>query len=538
MKQEVTMKTFRVLVTEHLADAGIKLLKEQDDIELTYEPELFRRFDEILRIIPEYDALITRSGTPVTRELLEKAERLKVVGRAGVGVDNIDLDTASRKGILVVNAPTGNTLAATEHTMGMMICAARMIPYAHKSLKEERKWERKRFMGVELAGKTLGIIGFGRIGSRVGVRAKAFDMKVIAYDPYIRREKAERLGVELVDDLDELLRRSDIITIHTPLTEETRNMITRREIEKMKDGVIILNIARGGIVNEKDLYDALVSGKVRSAGVDVFSVEPAVNNLLLNAPNIVVTPHIGANTFESQTNVAVIIANQVLSALRGEEVEFAVNAPYEDTTALRVLRPYMELAEKLGLFAVQVACSRAKEIVLEFRGDIAEDLKPLTTAFLKGFLRKVVDIPVNLINAPFLAKEKGISIVEVRRPEGINFKKLIKVICMSEGGEFTVSGTVMDGKFPKIVEINGFLFDLTPGGRFLLIRNFDVPGVIGKLGSILGRYNVNIAGFQLGRTEKGKEAKGVILVDDEVPPSAIDEIRAVPEVLEVKQVTL
>jgi D-3-phosphoglycerate dehydrogenase len=538
VKQEVTMKTFRVLVTEHLADAGIKLLKEQDDIELTYEPELFRRFDEILRIIPEYDALITRSGTPVTRELLEKAERLKVVGRAGVGVDNIDLDTASRKGILVVNAPTGNTLAATEHTMGMMICAARMIPYAHKSLKEERKWERKRFMGVELAGKTLGIIGFGRIGSRVGVRAKAFDMKVIAYDPYIRREKAERLGVELVDDLDELLRRSDIITIHTPLTEETRNMITRREIEKMKDGVIILNIARGGIVNEKDLYDALVSGKVRSAGVDVFSVEPAVNNLLLNAPNIVVTPHIGANTFESQTNVAVIIANQVLSALRGEEVEFAVNAPYEDTTALRVLRPYMELAEKLGLFAVQVACSRAKEIVLEFRGDIAEDLKPLTTAFLKGFLRKVVDIPVNLINAPFLAKEKGISIVEVRRPEGINFKKLIKVSCMSGDGEFTVSGTVMDGKFPKIVEINGFLFDLTPGGRFLLGKDFDVPGVIGKLGSILGRYNVNIAGFQLGRMEKGKEAKGVILVDDEVPQSAIEEIREIPEVLEVKQVIL
>ncbi|MEO2083409.1 MAG: phosphoglycerate dehydrogenase [Desulfurobacteriaceae bacterium] len=533
------MEKFKVLITEHIAEPGIELLKKQPDVELTYDPELFRDFNKILEIIPRYDALITRSGTPVTEELLERGKRLKVVGRAGVGVDNIDLDAASRRGILVVNAPTGNTLAATEHTMGMMIAAARLIPYAHKSLKEERKWERKRFMGVELAGKTLGIIGFGRIGSRVGIRAKAFDMKVIAYDPYIKREKAEKLGVELVDELDELLRRSDIITVHTPLTEETRNMITKKEIEKMKDGVILLNIARGGIINERDLYEALVSGKVRAAAVDVFSKEPTTDNILLDAPNIVVTPHIGANTFESQTNVAVIIANQVLAALRGEEVEFAVNAPCEDTAAAKVLKPFMDLAEKLGLFAVQVACSRSKEIVIEYRGDLGEDVKPLTTAFLKGFLQKIVDIPVNLINAPFLAKEKGISVVEVRRPEGINFKKLIRITCKGEKGEeFSLAGTVMDDKFPKIVEINNFLFDLTPQGKLLLIRNFDVPGVIGKLGSILGKYSVNIAGFQLGRTEKGKEAKGVILVDDDVPPEALREIREIPEILEVKQVNL
>ncbi len=529
---------YKVLVTEHIAEAGIELLRNQPDVELTYDPELFRNFDKILEIIPEYDAIITRSGTPVNKELLEKAKKLKVVGRAGVGVDNIDLDEASRRGILVVNAPTGNTLAATEHTMGMMISAARLIPYAHKSLKEERRWDRKKFMGVELAGKTLGIIGFGRIGSRVGIRAKAFDMKVIAYDPYIKREKAEKLGVELVDDLDELLRRSDIITVHTPLTDETRNMITKKEIEKMKDGVILLNIARGGIINENDLYEALVSGKVRAAAVDVFTKEPATDNILLDAPNIIVTPHIGANTFESQTNVAVIIANQVLAALRGDEVEFAVNAPYEDTAAAKVLKPFMELAEKLGLFAVQVACSRSKEIVLEYRGDLGEDLKPLTTAFLKGFLEKIVDIPVNLINAPFLAKEKGISIVEVRRPEGINFKKLMRVTCKSDAGEFTIAGTVMDEQFPKIVEINGFLFDLTPEGKLLLIKNFDVPGVIGKLGSILGKYNVNIAGFQLGRVERGKEAKGVILVDNDVPPEAISEIKDIPEILEVKQINL
>jgi len=533
------MEKFKILITEHIAEPGIELLKKQPDVEVTYEPELFRDFNKILEIIPEYHALITRSGTPVTEELLERAKNLKVVGRAGVGVDNIDLDAASRRGILVVNAPTGNTLAATEHTMGMMIAAARLIPYAHKSLKEERKWERKKFMGVELAGKTLGIIGFGRIGSRVGIRAKAFDMKVIAYDPYIKREKAERLGVELVDELDELLRRSDIITVHTPLTEETRNMITKKEIEKMKDGVIILNIARGGIINEEDLYEALVSGKVRAAAVDVFSKEPTTDNILFNAPNIVVTPHIGANTFESQTNVAVIIANQVLAALRGEEVEFAVNAPYEDTAAAKVLKPFMELAEKLGLFAVQVACSRAKEIVLEFRGDLGEDIKPLTTAFLKGFLEKVVDIPVNLINAPFLAKEKGLKIVEVRRPEGINFKKLIRMVCRGENGEeFSLAGTVMDDKFPKIVEINGFLFDLKPEGKLLLIKNYDVPGVIGKLGSILGKYRVNIAGFQLGRKEKGKEAKGVILIDDDVPQEAIEEIKEIPEIMEVKQVNL
>ncbi|WP_456456161.1 phosphoglycerate dehydrogenase [Thermovibrio sp.] len=533
------MGKFKVLITEHIAEAGVELLRKQPDVEITYEPELFRDFKKILEIIPQYHALITRSGTPVNEELLSRAEKLKVVGRAGVGVDNIDLDAASRRGILVVNAPTGNTLAATEHTMGMMIAAARLIPYAHKSLKEERLWERKKFMGVELAGKTLGIIGFGRIGSRVGIRAKAFDMKVIAYDPYIKREKAEKLGVELVDELEELLKRSDIITVHTPLTEETRNMITKKEIEKMKDGVILLNIARGGIINEKDLYEALVSGKVRAAAVDVFTKEPATDNILLNAPNIVVTPHIGANTFESQTNVAVIIANQVLAALRGKEVEFAVNAPYEDTTAAKALKPFMELAEKLGLFAVQVACSRSKEIELEFRGDLGEELKPLTTAFLKGFLQKVVDIPVNLINAPFLAKEKGIRIVEVRRPEGINFKRLIRVVCKKENGEeFSVAGTVMDDKFPKIVEINGFLFDLKPEGKLLLIKNYDVPGVIGKLGSILGKYKVNIAGFQLGRKEKGKEAKGVILIDDDVPPQAISEIKEIPEILEVKQVNL
>ncbi len=533
------MEKFKVLITEHIAEAGVELLRKQPDVEITYEPELFRDFKKILEIIPQYHALITRSGTPVNEELLSRAEKLKVVGRAGVGVDNIDLEAASRRGILVVNAPTGNTLAATEHTMGMMIAAARLIPYAHKSLKEERVWERKKFMGVELAGKTLGIIGFGRIGSRVGIRAKAFDMKVIAYDPYIKREKAEKLGVELVDELEELLRRSDIITVHTPLTEETKNMITKKEIEKMKDGVILLNIARGGIINEKDLYEALVSGKVRAAAVDVFTKEPAIDNILLDAPNIVVTPHIGANTFESQTNVAVIIANQVLAALRGEEVEFAVNAPYEDTTAAKTLKPFMELAEKLGLFAVQVACSRSKEIEVEFRGDLGEELKPLTTAFLKGFLQKVVDIPVNLINAPFLAREKGIKLVEVRRPEGINFKRLIKVVCKKEDGEeFSVAGTVMDDKFPKIVEINGFLFDLKPEGKFLLIKNYDVPGVIGKLGSILGKYKVNIAGFQLGRKEKGKEAKGVILIDDDVPQEAISEIKEIPEILEVKQVNL
>ena len=244
---------FKVLVTEHISEAGIEILRSQPDVDLTYDPELYRNFEKVLSMVPEFDAIITRSGTPVTKELIERGKKLKVIGRAGVGVDNIDIDEASRRGILVVNAPTGNTLAATEHTMGMMIAAARLIPFAHKSLKDERRWDRKKFMGVELSGKTLGIIGFGRIGSRVGIRARAFDMKVIAYDPYIKREKAERLGVELVNALDELLRRSDIITVHTPLTDETRNMITKREIEKMKDGVILLNIARGGNINEDDL---------------------------------------------------------------------------------------------------------------------------------------------------------------------------------------------------------------------------------------------------------------------------------------------
>ncbi len=529
---------YNVLVTEHISDAGIEILKKQPDINLTYDPELFRNFDRIVEIIPEYDAIITRSGTPVNERLLSAARKLKVIGRAGVGVDNIDIEGASRRGILVVNAPTGNTLAATEHTMGMLISAARQIPYAFISLKLEHKWERKKFMGVELAGKTLGIIGFGRIGSRVAIRAKAFDMKVVTYDPYIKKEKAERLGVKLVDNLDDLLGQSDFITVHTPLTDETRNMITKKEMEKMKDGVILLNIARGGIINEKDLYDALVSGKVRAAAVDVFSKEPATENILLNAPHIIVTPHIGANTFEAQTNVGIIIANQVIAGLRGEEVEFAVNAPFEEAEVAKAFKPFMEISEKLGKFAVQAACARSREIVIEYRGDLGTDTKPFTTAFIKGFLQPITDIPVNLINAPFLAKERGIIVTEVKRPESVNFKRLIKVSCKSNGETFSAAGTVMDDKFPRIVEINGLLFDLKPEGKFLLIKNFDVPGVIGKLGSTLASYGVNIAGFELGRMEKGKEAKTVILVDESVPEKAINEIKAIPEISDVKMIEL
>jgi len=529
---------FRVLVTDPIAPKGLELLKREEDIELYNEPEI--PYEELLEIVADFDCIITRSRTPVTKELLNRAKKLKVIGRAGVGVDNVDLEEATRRGILVVNTPGANTIGATELTMMHMLTILRNGHRAHESVLDHR-WDRKRFMGTELYGKTLGIIGLGNIGSQVAIRARSFGMKVMAYDPYIPREKADRLNVKLVDRLSDMLREIDILTIHAPLTHETRNMIGEKEFEMMKDGVYIVNCARGGIVNEEALLRFLKSGKIRGVALDVFSKEPPSPEFidrLRHFENVSLSPHIGANTYESQENVAVIVAQQVLKALRGQTVEYVVNAPFPDLSVLTLIKPHLDLAEKMGRFMVQWAEEGIREVHVEVRGDISEHFHPISAAVLKGILEEVVDFPVNIINASYVAKDRGIKVEELSSEETPDFKHYIKVVIRANGTEKIVAGTVLEGQLLRIVQIDRYRVDIEPEGILLVFENKDVPGVIGRIGSILGSAKVNIAGFRLGRERKGGIALGILNLDDEVPEHVLEDLKSIPEILFVKQVIL
>lgn len=529
---------FKVLVTDPIHPKGLELLQREPDLEVDYEPDI--TYDRLLQIVENYHCIITRSRTPVTAELLSRAKNLKVVGRAGVGVDNVDIEEASRRGILVVNTPGANTIGATELTLCHMLNVLRNAHQAHKTLTEGR-WDRNKFMGRELYGKTLGIIGLGNIGSQVAIRAKAFGMKVMAYDPYIPREKADRLGVKLVDKLHDMLPHVDILTIHAPLTHETRNMITKRELEMMKDGAVLINCARGGIVKEEDLLWALETGKLSGVGLDVFSVEPPSHEFIkkLSAfPNVSLSPHIGANTYESQENVAVIVAQQVIKALRGQTVEYVVNAPFPDLSVLTLIKPHLDLAEKMGKFLVQWAGEGIQEVHIEVRGDIAPHFHPIASAVLMGILREVVDFPINIINASYVARDRGIKVEELTSEESVDFKHYIKVVAKSGNTEKVVAGTVLEESLLRLVRIDSYMVDVEPEGILLIFENKDVPGVIGKVGSILGRANVNIAGFRLGREKKGGIALGILNLDDPVPEEVLAELKAVPEIFFVRQVIL
>ncbi len=529
---------YRVLVTDPIAPKGLELLEKEEDVELYNEPEI--PYEELLEIVRDFDCIITRSRTPVTKELLDRAERLKVIGRAGVGVDNVDIEEATRRGILVVNTPGANTIGATELTMMHMLTILRNGHRAHDSMLEHR-WDRKRFMGTELYGKTLGIIGLGNIGSQVAIRARSFGMRVMAYDPYIPREKADRLNVKLVDRLHDMLREIDVLTIHAPLTHETKNMIGEREFEIMKDGVYIVNCARGGIVNESVLLKYLERGKVRGVALDVFSKEPPPPEFidqLRRFENVSLSPHIGANTHESQENVAVIVAQQVLKALRGQTVEYVVNAPFPDLSVLTLIKPHLDLAEKMGRFMVQWAEEGIREVHVEVRGDISEHFHPISAAVLKGILEEVVDFPVNIINASYVARDRGIKVEELSSEETPDFKHYIKVVVRSNGSEKVVAGTVLEGQLLRIVQIDRYRVDIEPEGILLVFENKDVPGVIGRIGSILGSARVNIAGFRLGRERKGGIALGILNLDDPVPEHILEDLRGIPEILFVKQVIL
>jgi len=519
------MANVRVLVSDPLAEEGLVILKKAFETDVKTD----LKEDELCRIIGDYDALLVRSSTEVTAKVIEAGKRLKFIGRAGVGVDNIDMDAATRKGIIVANAPEGNTLAATEHTMAMMLSLARNIPQATASLKK-KEWKRSKFMGVELNEKVLGIYGFGRIGREVAKRANAMDMKCIAYDPFLTRERAAQLGVELMSGED-LFKVADVITVHTPLTAETKHVINAKSIATMKDGVRIINCARGGIVDEKALYDAVRSGKVAGAALDVFETEPPTDSPLLTLDQIIVTPHLGASTVEAQVNVAVSVAKQCIEVLNGGSAKYVVNAPMVPPELAEVLEPYAQLAEKMGRFVIQIAGGRLSSVECIYGGELsayAGSMKFVTRLALKGLLDPILQQPVNIVNADFIAKERGITVSETVTQESSGFKNLITLRIKTDKGEETVSGTVFFKGRSRIVAVGGYTMDMIPEGYVIVSRHLDKPGVIGRASTILGKCNINIAGMQVGRINPGDKAIMILNVDSEVPAEVMEEIRGMP----------
>lgn len=527
----------RILIADKIADNGINLLKMEPDFDVHVRTGL--KEDELIEIIGDFDALIVRSATKVTRRVLESAKKLRLVGRAGTGVDNIDVEAATERGIIVMNTPGANTVAAAEHAIAMLLSLARKIPQADASMKQG-KWDKKSFMGVEIRDKTLGIIGIGRIGSYVAKLAQGLQMRVIAYDPFISEEAAKQMGVTLVS-LDELLEISDFVSIHTPLTKETRNLLNKDRLLKMKKGAFLVNCARGGIVNEKDLYEVLTSGHLGGAALDVFEEEPTPpDNPLVKLPNVIATPHIGASTVEAQEVVGVIIAQQVFDYFKRGIIRNAVNVPSIKPELIPKAEPYINLTTKLGLFTVQIFDGRIEEMELEYAGEVLEEgiYPALTSAALVGVLKPILGNGVNMVNASYIAKQRGIKIVEKRSAITEGYVSLIKVILRGTGREVSASGTLIKRDAPRIVMVNGFPIEAEPTGYILYFRNYDRPGVIGKIGTILGDAGINIAGMRLGRFKPGEEAIALLNVDQPVPDEVVAKIRKLPNIIEAKMLNL
>jgi len=544
------MAKYKVLITDHISQDGVDILKKDKDIEVDIKAGI--KNSDLKKIIGEYDAVITRSGTTVTPELIEKPGKLKIIGRAGVGLDNVDIEAASMKGIIVMNAPTGNTLAACELTMAMMLSVVRKVPAANQSTKSG-EWNRKKFMGIQLYRKTLAVIGLGRIGSNVAKRCKAFEMKIVAFDPYIKQSKADSLGVELCGSLEEALSQADVVTFHTPLTDETKNMVTKKEIAMMKDGVVVINCARGGIVNELDLVEACRSGKISGAGVDVFEKEPPENHPFFDVENIYVTPHIGANTAEGQYGVAVIIAEQVVNALHGRSYKNAVNIPYMKTQLPEEMQRYFSLLESMGHMAAQLTKGRpefieVKMVGQKFEEDFGErtfdtpfNFQPFTIAGLKGFMEVAVAENVSFINAPYIARERNIDVVETKAANYIKFNDLVVIKVRTDKEEKVYAGTVFADNTGRLLIYDQYYLDLICEGTFLYFNNLDRPGMIGKVGTILGKHNINIADFELSRKViEGEEPSAVafVRIDGKIPAAVVKEISELEGMLEVKAITL
>jgi D-3-phosphoglycerate dehydrogenase len=524
----------KVLVSDNLSQKGMEILKKAG---LDVEVKTGMKPDELAENIGNYHGLVIRSATKVTSKIIDAASNLRVIGRAGSGLDNVDITAATKKGIVVMNTPGGNTITTAEHTMALMFALARQIPQATASIKQG-KWEKKKFMGVELFNKTLGVIGIGNIGSQVAKRSQAFAMNVIAYDPFLSEEKAKEMGVEKVN-LEELFSHSDFITIHTPITAETRNMINKETIKKMKNGVRIINCARGGIINEKDLYDALVEGKVAGAALDVFEKEPPENNPLLTLDNVISTPHLGAATKEAQENVAIAIAEQIADYLVHGTIRNAVNFPSIPADQVTKLQPYINLAEKLGLFAAQIFEGGVTEITIEYRGEATEiDSAPVKIAAIKGFLTPILEETVNFVNAPFIAKERGIEIKETKSADAGDYQSMVALRVKSKKRESFLAGTLFSRKDPRIIAIDSFKVEIVPEGELLFIYNNDKPGVIGNIGTLLGKNKINIARMQFGREAPGGRAISVVTIDSPATTSIIEQIKSLQNVLSLKRITL
>ena len=519
----------KVLISDALSPRAVEIFAARG-IEVDLAPGLPP--EELKARIADYDGLAVRSATKVTAPLIARADKLKVIGRAGIGVDNIDVAAATQRGIVVMNTPYGNSITAAEHTIAMLFALCRQIPAADRST-QAGKWEKSRFMGVELTGKTLGIIGCGNVGSIVAERALGLRMKVIAYDPFLSPERALDLGIDKVS-FDALLGRADFITLHTPLTEATKNLIDARAIAKMKRGVRLVNCARGGLVVEQDLAAALETGHVAGAAIDVFVKEPAIENPLFGRDNVVATPHLGAATTEAQENVALQIAEQMADFLLTGAVSNAVNVPSLTAEEAKRLNPYMRLAQQLGSFAGQLTETGITAVAVEYEGAVAElNVKPLTAIVLTGLLAPQLST-VNMVNAPVICRERDIRVSETRRSEAIDYQTLIRVILTTERRKREVSGTLFAGDKPRIVSVEGIPLEAELGGNMLFVRNYDKPGFIGALGHALGAAEVNIATFHLGRTAPGQDAIALVEVDQPLTPPILDTVRGLPNVIQVK----
>lgn len=519
----------KVLVADALSEAGLAALRKKG---LTADVRTGLKEDELVKIIADYDALVVRSATKATRRVLEAGKNLKVVGRAGVGVDNIDEAAATERGILVMNTPAGNTLSAAEHTLALLLSLARHVPEASASLRRG-EWDRKKFAGIELAGKTLGIVGLGRIGREVAARAKAFQMRVVAHDPFISRDLAREAGVELVS-FDQLLADSDFLTIHTPLTPQTERLLGPNEISKLKRGAYLLNVARGGIVDEAALADALKSGHVAGAALDVFTQEPPKDSPLLGVPNFIGTPHLGASTAEAQEKVALQVAEQIADYLSEGRITNAVNLTVPPHP---LLLPFVELAEYLGNFASQIADGNPEELSVECRGEITKhNTHPVAVAGLAGALQRASDERVNLVNAERTAKDHGIRLVQTQTASVQDYTSSVRVTLKTNEGQVTLLGTHLARLGARVVEIQGLEVEFKPHGRFLVIQHRDQPGTIAKISSILGRENVNIAQMVVGREAPRGKAFSILRVDDPVAPAILEEIGKALNVPHVRQV--
>ena len=525
----------KILISDKLDSDAVALLRERgfDVVEtIGAEPAVLQAQ------VVDADAWIVRSGTQVTDELLSCAQQLKVVGRAGVGVDNIDTAAATRRGVAVLNTPSGNTIAAVEHSIALLLALARHIPDAHNSLIGEGSWERSRFTGVELYGKTIGVLGLGKIGARVATCCRALEMTVLAYDPFLAPERAKSLGVELVAELEEILARSDFVSLHLPGTAETAGILNAKNLQRCKPGVRIVNCARGNLIDEAALAEALTSGHVAGAALDVFVNEPPTGSPLLQAPNVVATPHLGASTVESQRKVGMQIAEQVSEALMSGVFREAINIPVQDWGSFSQAKPQLVLVERLGQVAQQQAGGPISRVEVEYCGDGFSEVRAINSMLLKGLLKPVLGESVNAVNAPLLAEERGIELTYTERGHSSNYQTLIKLRINVGGQQRTLSGTTFADQEPRLVELDGFEVELFLLGVLLVFGNLDCPGVIGDVGTVLGKHAINVAHFSLGRKSPGGEALGVVAVDEEIPADVLRELSELRNMRWVYQVVL